>query len=172
MPLKHRLEELRADLTAGWRQMRASPGFTFVAVLTLALGIGANSAMFALADAALIRALPFRDPDRLVMVDEWGPQQDSRSRIELLNFREWARQSQTFESMAGVWIPGSGGGATLTAPDGTPESAPAQTVTADFFRVLGASPIAGRTFLPSDETTDSLTIVLSEGFWRRRFAAD
>jgi len=99
-------DEFRADLSFAFRQLRASPGYTFVAMLTLALGIGANSAMFALADAALLRPLPFRDPDRLVIVDEWGPQQAARSRIELLNFREWSRQSRTFESMAAIWIPG------------------------------------------------------------------
>jgi putative ABC transport system permease protein len=166
------LDEFRADVTLAGRQMRVSPGFTLVALVTLALGIGANSAMFALADAALIRALPFRDPERLVIVDEWGPQQHSRSRIELVNFREWARRSERFESMAAVWIPGTGGGATLTGPDGTPEMVSGQTVTADFFNVLGATPIAGRTFLPSDETSAPGVIVLSEGFWRRRFAAD
>ena len=86
--------------------------------------------MFALADAALLRPLPFRDPDRLVIVDEWGPQQAARSRIELLNFREWSRQSRTFESMAAIWIPGTGGGPAMTGADGTPETVPAQSVTA------------------------------------------
>ena len=164
--------EFRADLSFAFRQLKASPGYTLVATLTLALGIGANSAMFALADAALLRPLPFRDPDRLVIVDEWGPQQAARSRIELLNFREWSRQSRTFESMAAIWIPGSGGGPAMTGPDGTPETVPAQSVTASFFDVLGVQPIAGRTFRPEDETTDPSVVVLSEGFWRRRFAAD
>ena len=135
-------------MTFAIRQLKASPGFTLVAALTLALGIGANSAMFALADAALLRPLPFRDPDRLVIVDEWGPQQQARSRIELLNFREWASQSRTFESMAAIWIPGTGGGPTLTGADGTPEIIPGQSVTASFFDVLGVRPIVGRTFLP------------------------
>jgi putative ABC transport system permease protein len=166
------LEELRSDLSLARRQMQASPGFTLVALVTLALGIGANSAMFALADAALIRPLPFREPNRLVIVDEWGPQQQARSRIELLNIREWARQSRTFESMAGVWIPGTGGGATLIGPDGTPEVVPGQTVTASFFDVLGTAPIVGRTFRSSDEIGEPGVVVLSEGFWRRRFAAD
>ena len=165
-------DELKADVRYALRQLRASPGFTLVATLTLALGIGANSAMFALADAALLRPLPFRDPDRLVIVDEWGPQQAARSRIELLNFREWSRQSRTFESMAAIWIPGSGGGPAMTGADGTPETLPAQSVTASFFDVLGVQPIAGRTFRPEDETTSPSVVVLSEGFWRRRFAAD
>jgi putative ABC transport system permease protein len=162
----------RTDLRFAVRQLKASPGFTLVAALTLALGVGANSAMFALADAALFRALPFRDPERLVIVDEWGPQQQARSRIELLNFREWATRSRTFESMAAIWIPGTGGGPTLTGADGTPEIVPGQTVTASFFDVLGVMPILGRTFLPEDETADPTVAVLSEGFWRRRFAAD
>ena len=165
-------DEFRTDVRYAIRQLRAAPGFTLVATLTLALGIGANSAMFALADAALFRPLPFHDPDRLVIVDEWGPQQQARSRIELLNFREWATESRTFESMAAVWIPGTGGGPTLTGADGTPEIIPGQSVTASFFDVLGVRAIAGRTFLPTDETTDPTVAVLSEGFWRRRFAGD
>ena len=172
MRLTQWLDELRSDVRYAVRQLRASPGFTLVATLTLALGIGANSAMFALADAALLRPLPFRDPDRLVIVDEWGPQQAARSRVELLNFREWAGQSRTFESMAAIWIPGSGGGPAMTGADGTPETLPAQSVTASFFDVLGVRPIAGRTFRPEDETTNPSVVVLSEGFWRRRFAAD
>jgi putative ABC transport system permease protein len=166
------IDELRGDVRYAFRQLRGAPGFTLVATLTLALGIGANSAMFALADAALLRPLPFRDPDRLVIVDEWGPQQAARSRVELLNFREWVNQSRTFESMAAIWIPGSGGGPAMTGADGTPEIVPAQTVTAGFFDVLGIQPIAGRTFRAEDETTDPSVVVMSEGFWRRRFAAD
>jgi putative ABC transport system permease protein len=172
MRLTQWLDELRTDVRYAIRQLRVAPGFTVVATLTLALGIGANSAMFALADAALFRPLPFHDPDRLVIVDEWGPQEQARSRVELLNFREWAPQSRTFESMAAVWIPGPGGGPTLTGADGTPEVIPGQSVTTSFFDVLGVKPIVGRTFLPTDEATDPAVAVLSEGFWRRRFAGD
>jgi putative ABC transport system permease protein len=172
MRLSQWLDECRTDVRYAMRQLRAAPGFAVVATLTLALGIGANSAMFALADAVLFRPLPFRDADRLVIVDEWGPQQQARSRIELLNFREWSTESRTFESMAAVWIPGTGGGPTLTGADGTPEIIPGQSVTASFFDVLGVNAIAGRTFRPTDETTDPTVAVLSEGFWRRRCAAD
>jgi putative ABC transport system permease protein len=172
MRLTQWLEEFGTDVKYALRQLKAAPGFTLVAIVTLALGIGANSAMFALADAALLRPLPFGDPDRLVIVDEWGPQQQARSRIELLNFREWATQNRTFESMGAIWIPGTGGGPTLTGADGTPEIIPGQSVTASFFDVLGVRPVAGRTFLAQDETSDPNVVVLSEGFWRRRFAAD
>jgi putative ABC transport system permease protein len=172
MRLTQWLDEFLNDGKYAMRQLRASPGFALVAALTLALGIGANSAMFALADAALFRPLPFPDPERLVIVDEWGPQQQARSRIELVNFREWAKQSRTFESMAAIWIPGSGGGPTIPGADGTPEVIPSQSVTAGFFDVLGATPLAGRTFRPEDETADPAVVVLSEGFWRRRFASD
>ena len=173
MRLTQWFEEFTSDVTFAVRQLKRAPGFTVVAALTLALGIGANSAMFALADAALFRPLPFRDPDRLVIVDEWGPQQQARSRIELLNFREWATQSRTFESMAAVWIPGTGGGPTLTGPDGTPEIIPGQSVTASFFDVLGVRPILGRTFRPEDATPGApAVVVLGEGVWRTRFGAD
>ena len=172
MRLTQWMNEFSTDVAYALRQLKAAPGFALVAILTLALGIGANSAMFALADAALLRPLPFHDPDRLVIVDEWGPQQQARSRVELLNFREWATQNRTFESMAAVWIPGTGGGPTMTGADGTPEIIPAQTVTAAFFDVLGVRPIAGRTFLPADDAVNPSVVVLSEGFWRRRFAAD
>ncbi|HVQ16065.1 MAG TPA: ADOP family duplicated permease [Vicinamibacterales bacterium] len=172
MRLTRWIHEFGTDVSYALRQLKASPGFTLVATITLALGIGANSAMFALADAALFRPLPFRDADRLVIVDEWGPQQAARSRIEWLNFHEWATRSRTFESMAAIWIPGSGGGPAMTGADGTPETVPAQSVTSAFFDVLGVRPIAGRTFRPEDETTTPSVVVMSEGFWRRRFAAD
>ena len=173
MRLKQWFEEFRGDVSYAIRQLRASPGFTLVATLTLALGIGANSAMFALADAALFRPLPFRDPDRLVIVDEWGPQQAARSRIELLNFREWAKQSRTFESMAAIWIPGTGGGPTLTGADGTPEIVPGQIGHAPRSSTFSASGrfSAERSCRRTRQQT-RVSSVLSEGFWRRRFAAD
>jgi putative ABC transport system permease protein len=172
MRLTQRLEDVRHDVRFAFRQLRRAPGFTLVAVLTLALGIGANSAMFALADATLFRPLPFPDGERLVFVQEWGPQQSGRSRVELLNLREWASQSRTFEALAGIWIPASGGGPTLIGSNGTPEMLPSQTVTSGFFEVLGVRPVAGRTFLPSDESMQADVVVFSERLWRTRFAAD
>ena len=172
MRLVQWFQELTSDVRFAWRQLRAAPGFALVAALTLALGIGANSAIFALADATVLRPLPFPNPDRLVLIDEWGPQQGGRSRIELLNLDEWERQSRTFESLTALWIPASGGGPTLIGPDGTPEMVSAQQVTPRFFDVFGVRPILGRTFRPDDAVEQPDAIVISETFWRQRLDAD
>jgi putative ABC transport system permease protein len=172
MRLMQWLEEIWTDVRFAIRQMRCAPGFTVVAVLTLALGIGANSAIFALADAVILRPLPFPHADRLMTVEEWGPQQGGRSRIELLNFHEWRHQSRTFDAMAAAWVPAEGGGPVMTGLDGAAETVSAQTVTPQFFDVLGVAPIMGRTFADTDDSTDPRVIVLSEGFWKRRFGGD
>ena len=161
------LEEIRDDAAGALRQMRASPGFTFVAALTLALGIGANSAIFALADATFLRPLPFAQPqDRLAMIWERYPN-GYLSPVTPLDYNDWADQNQTFDAMAAF----SGALVTLNDPDSAPEQITAQAVTVRFFDVLGVTPIAGRTFLPSDAATPNV-LVLSEGLWRRRFGAD
>jgi len=165
-------EACASDLRLALRQMRRAPLFTLVAASTLALGIGANSAIFALADATLLRPLPFRQPDQLVLIDEHGSQQTGRSRVELLNFRDWIERTRSFEMMAAAWLPAGDGGPTTTARDGTAETVRAQTVTSQFFDVLGVAPIVGRTFRRDDESPDPSVVVLSEGFWRRRFASD
>jgi putative ABC transport system permease protein len=172
MRLTRFVDELRQDVTGALRQMRAAPGFTAVVTLTLALGIGANSAIFALADAVLLRPLPYPSGDRLVFIDEHGPQQGGRSRIELLNFDEWRTQNRTFETMAAIWIPAGGGGRTLIGTDGTPEMISSQTVTPQYFDVFGVAPILGRTFRPDDPTSQPDAVVMSESIWRRRFASD
>jgi putative ABC transport system permease protein len=161
------LDELQGDVVGAFRQMRASRGFTVVAALTLALGIGVNSAIFALADATFLRPLPFTQPhDRLVMVWEIA-QAGVPQTTTPLDYFDWAEQNQTFDTMAAF----VGGVVTMRGPDGSPELIPSQSVDTQFFDVLGVSPIAGRTFLPSDAAAPS-TVVLSEGVWRRRFAAD
>jgi putative ABC transport system permease protein len=160
------LEELRDDVAGAFRQMRASPGFTAVAALTLALGIGANSAIFALADATFLRPLPFSTPqDRLVMIWERVPI-GNLAMTTPLDHRDWAEQNRTFDAMAGFVA----SGATMAGPDGTPELLTIQRVGVRFFDILGVTPIAGRTFVPSDDMTP--VVVLGEGFWRRRFGAD
>jgi putative ABC transport system permease protein len=161
------IEELTDDVTFALRQLRRSPGFTLVAALTLALGIGANSAMFALADATLLRPFPFPEPDRLVMVFEKF-RAFPRTAVASLNFRDWRDRNRTFQSMAAVFTYPR----RIAAPDGTVEEILSQQVTTEFFDVLGIKPIAGRTFLPTDEALPPNVVVLSEGYWRTRFGGD
>ena len=172
MPVNARLDAVATDLRFALQTMRRAPLFTLVAASTLALGIGANGAMFALADSALLRPLPFKDAERLVVVNEYGPQQAGRSRIELLNFQEWTRQVRSLEAMAAAWLPAGEGGGTLTDANGVSETVATQSVTPQFFDVLGVRPVAGRTFTPADDSPNPRVVVLSEGFWRRRLGAD
>jgi putative ABC transport system permease protein len=163
------MQTLWRDLRFATRMLRKQPGFAAATILTLALGIGANSAMFSLVDAALLRPLPFRDPDRLVVL--WERTETSRrDRVAPLNLIDWNKRNRTFDGMAG-FVPNVGG-MVLSMPDGTPETVSRQWVTYDFFDVLGVNPVAGRTFLPSDDTSRSQIVVLSEAFWRDRFNAD
>ncbi|HLG58822.1 MAG TPA: ABC transporter permease [Vicinamibacterales bacterium] len=168
MRLTQVIEELRDDVKFALRQMRAAPAFALVAVITLALGIGANSAMFALADATFLRPLPFAGPaDRLVMV--WERRTNGfTSTASPLEFREWNEQNRSFETMASI----AAGGMTMRGADGSPEPVRGQVVTVGFFDVLGVTPIAGRTFLPADLSPAPAVVVVSEGLWRRRFGAD
>jgi putative ABC transport system permease protein len=169
MRTTHWLEELRDDARFAIRQLRGSPAFTCIAVITLALGIGANSALFALVDATLLRPLPFRQPDRLVMVwEKTGT--SSRGAVSPLNLQDWGERSQTIE-VAGGLIPGFTGGMVMSGADGIAETVPRQWVTARFFEVLGVQPVVGRTFIASDEQKPSV-VVLSEGLWRTRFGSD
>jgi putative ABC transport system permease protein len=161
------LEECRDDVRFAVRQMRSAPGFALVAVLTLALGIGANSAIFALADAILLRPLPFTAPDRLMAV--WERRGDiPRVPINPADFADWSERNRTFESMA-AFLPST---RSLTGSDGVAEVVPGQAVTPRFFDLLGVKPIAGRTFVPADETDTPRSVVLSEGFWQSRFGGD
>jgi putative ABC transport system permease protein len=163
------LSEFLHDLRFAFRQLRAAPGFAIVAVLSLGLGIGANSALFALVDATLLRPLPFHEPDRIVMLWEQSPS-SPRGRVSPLNLLDWSERSQTIESAAG-FIPGFGGGMVMAGLDGMAETVPRQWVTVRFFDVLGVNAIAGRTFLPSDEKAANV-VVMSEGLWRARLAGD
>ena len=169
MRLTQWLEELRGDVRFAVRQLKASPAFTFVAAITLALGIGANGAIFSLVDAALLRPLPLPEPERLAIVFEQSDMVP-RGPVSPLNMLDWNDRSRTFEKLAG-YIPGVGS-MVMAGANGTSEGVPRQWVTSGVFDVLGVRPIAGRTFLPSDDTQEINAVVLSEGFWRNRFGAD
>ncbi len=170
MRLTERLEEVSSDVRLAVRQLIAAPGFTSVAALTLALGIGVNSAIFALADAALIRPLPFGQAERLVMLWERTPA-SPKTGVSPLNMRDWSLQSRSFDGIAYVQR-GMGGGPLLTAPDGSIETAERQSTSANFFDVLNVTPLVGRTFKPEDDGPSPRLVLLGEAVWRRRFNAD
>jgi putative ABC transport system permease protein len=149
------------------RQLRRAPGFAIVAVITLALGIGANTAMFALADATLLRPLPFQDPDRLVVIWE-RTAAFARGATSPPTFRDWSDRNRTFESMASIFV----NGRNMTGADGNVELVPAQTVSQPFFDLLGIRAIAGRTFQASDVVPEPRVVVLGETFWRTRYGGE
>ena len=162
-------EELRDDVKFAFRQLRAAPVFTAIAVTTLALGIGANSAIFALVDATLLRPLPYANPDRLVTIWE-TTDANPRSFASPPNMLDWNTRSRTFEKIAG-FMPNVGG-MVMAGRDGNAETVSRQWVTAGIFDVLGVKPIAGRTFFPEDEEKRLNVIVISESFWESRFNRD
>ncbi|HEX5110932.1 MAG TPA: ABC transporter permease [Vicinamibacterales bacterium] len=168
MHLTQWLDERRTDARFALRQLRRAPGFALVAVLTLALGIGANSAVFALADATFLRDLPFTQPDdRLVMVSESrGPA--ASNKVAPGDYIDWRDQNTTLASIAAMdWtLP------TMAGPDGAPEQVLAQMVTAGFFDVFGVTPLVGRTFQASDVTPSPQVVVVGERYWRDRLGAD
>jgi putative ABC transport system permease protein len=161
-------ETLAQDLRYGWRLLCRSPGFTTAAVLILALGIGATSAIFSLVDAALLRPLPYRDPARIVAIWERAPR-FARAPVAPLTFLEWSEQSRSFDVMAAAT---GVGGVMLDAGKGDVDSAPAFSVTPRFFDVFGVVPIAGRFFVDDDSTQQRNAAIVSERLWRGRFGAD
>ena len=155
------------DLRYGLRMLRKNPGFTFVAALTLALGIGANAAIFSVVNAVLLRALPYRDPDRLVMLGYYRARalNDFATGAEFL---EWRDQAKSFEQIAAYRFDT----ADLTE-NGEPERLNAGYVSADLFATLGVAPAVGRSFIPAEDAIGGAqAVILSDEFWRRRFGAD
>src|SRR5712672_2741028 len=138
-----RVENLIEDIRYGLRVLRKSPGFTAVAVLTLALGIGANSAIFSVVNAVLFQPLPFRDPGRLTVVWHTPPQKSfpgvTKFVVSPANYLDWRDQNHVFEQMSAVGF----GNFNLTGM-GQPESVEGRAVSADFFSLLGVQPVLGR----------------------------
>jgi hypothetical protein len=136
------VDGLVQDLRYGLRMLRKSPGFTAVAVLTLALGISANAAIFSVVDAVLLRPLPFPDPARLMRIWECAPSRGYfRNVVNPLNFLDWRDHAKSFESMAAVL----GGVMTNLNAQGEPIAVPGMQVSPEFFSILGVTPILGRT---------------------------
>ncbi|HEX8091869.1 MAG TPA: ABC transporter permease [Blastocatellia bacterium] len=163
------IEDLAQDLRYGLRVLAKSPVFTAVAMLTLALGIGANTAIFSVVNELLPRPLPFRDAERLVMLWENNPNLDAgQNPTSRANFRAWREQSSSFDGMAAF----SDQRLNLTG-DGEPEEISVQLATPELFQVLGVEPILGRAMTEEDGRAGAPRVaVLSYGIWQRRFGGD
>lgn len=163
------METLLKDIRYGLRSLLKHPGFTCIAVLTLALGIGANTAIFSVVNAVLLRELPFREPDRLVMV--WEDASFAgfpRNTPAPANYADWKAQNQVFEDMATF----DDRSFNLTG-DGEPEKVQAYGVTANFFGLLGIKPVLGRAILPEDDKPEANKVVmLSYSLWQRRYGGE
>jgi putative ABC transport system permease protein len=163
------METLYQDLRYGIRMLVKNPGFTIVAVITMALGIGANTALFSVVNGVLLKSLPFKDPDRLVFAMETNakfPPPGIGS--STLNYRDWKEQNQSFETLSAR----QSFTANLTSSD-QPERIQGEKVTWDYFTALGVTPLAGRTFTPEEDRPGGTPVILlAEGLWRRRFGSD
>jgi putative ABC transport system permease protein len=163
------IEDLWQDLRFGARMLRRSPSFTVAAVLALALGIGANTAIFSVVNTVLLRPLPYQDPDRLAMVwEESALQGFPRNSVSAANYIDWRAQNQVFEDMAIIGRMNFN----LTG-EGEPERIDGRRVSANFFPLLGVKPHLGRAFLPEeDQPGNSRVVIMSYGLWQRRFGSD
>src|SRR5436309_649581 len=157
------------DFRFAFRQLIKSPGFTFLAVLTLALGIGLNTAIFSLINDLFLRGLPFKEPQRVLHItagDKSRTGDDINLPIGAPRFMHYRDGQTVFSGFAGE----NGIAATLTGL-GDPVQLPVFKVTANYFDVLGVKPIRGRTFLPGEEEGADVAVI-SENFWRKRLGSD
>jgi hypothetical protein len=164
------MQTLWQDLRYGARRLLQQPGFTAVAALTLALGIGANAAIFSVVNGVLLRPLPYKEPERLMMI--WEANDRVRNNpVSHQNFTDWRARQQSFEffsAFSGRW----GGPETVTGGS-EPERAYVVSVYRDFFSVLGVAPIVGRVFLPEESQPGATPVaVVSYGFWQRRLGGN
>jgi len=167
------LESLARDLSFSLRTLRRTPGFTVIAILVMALGIGANVALFTVVRGVLLQPLPFQDPDRLVMLYESGLHENDTVAYNTVSggmYAEWKKQNQSFSSLAlarGSRVGLSGSGGQL------PEKLGSAELSWDLLRTLGVQPALGRDFSQADDSpAASATVLLSWGLWKRRFGGD
>lgn len=162
------LGDVFQDLRYGLRMLAKNPSFTIIAVLALALGIGANTAIFSVVNTVLLRPLPFRNPNRLVVVWENAAHLGfPKNTPSPANFLDWREQAKTFDGMA-AFAPRSFN----LIGVGEPERLDGRRVSANLFDLLGVRPIIGRSFVPEEDKPGSRVVLLSEGLWRRRFGGD
>lgn len=166
------VEDLLRDLSHGVRQLRRNPGFTAVAVITLALGIGATTAIFSIVNSVLLQPLPYRNPSRLVMVYHVPPAKSfpgmTRFAVSPANYLDWRRQNRVFDPIAIYGFRGM----TLNGRE-KPEAVRTAKVSAGFFSVLGIAPEVGRTFAPEEEQpAHANEVILGSAFWHAHFGSN
>ncbi len=161
------MEELLSNLRFGFRMIRKSPGFATVAILTLALGIGANTAIFSFVDAVLLKPLPYPHAEQIVQIWEKPPGYD-RNGVSTMNFLDWKHQNTVFSAVAAE----TGGSVTLSG-SGEPVQLRGSRVSAPYFQIFGIQPALGRTFAPDeDQPGKEQVVVLSHRIWQSRFGSD
>jgi putative ABC transport system permease protein len=162
------MQTLLQDLRYAARMLMKRPGFTLVAVIALALGIGANTAIFSVINSILLRPLAYRDPAALVVINHDYPKINLKASVSAIGYTHYRDNAKSFESVAAL----TGGSFNLTG-GGDPERLNGSPVTHNFFSALGASPALGRVFLPEeDQPGKNKVVVLSHAFWQRRFGGD
>jgi predicted permease len=158
------LKSLPQDLRYGSRVLVKSPGFSLIAILTLALGIGANTAIFSVVNGVLLNPLPFHDPHQLVSMFQEMPNFKNGS-ISYLNFTDWRRMNTTFAAMAAYRSTGFN-----LSGNGEPERLHGEMISAGFFEILGVNPVMGRTFTTDEDRLGANpTVMITEGLWQRKF---
>ena len=162
------MESLIKDIRYGIRSLLKRPGFTAIAVITLALGIGANTTLFSFVNGILLRPLPYRDPGQLVILDETSPKQGIKSfAVSYPNFLDWREQNHVFEDIA-AYQPNS----SSVVGAGEPEQIPGARISYSLFELLGVAPQLGRTMTAEEDRPETNNVVLiSHSLWQRRFAS-
>src|SRR5262245_50659585 len=162
------MQTLWQDLRFGFRTLTRKPGFTIVAVIALALGIGANTAIFSVVNSVLLRPLAYQDPEALVVINHDYPKINLKASVSAIGYTHYRDNAKSFESVVAM----TGGGFNLTG-GGDPEQVNGSRITYNFFSALGAEARLGRVFLPEeDQPGRNKVVVLSHGFWQRRFGGD
>ena len=166
------IESVWQDVRYAARTLIKSPGFTATALLSLALGIGLNTAIFSAINAVLLRPLPYKDPERIVYIGQTSPGESNPWGINPVNFLEWEKQNHVFDAMAAVFPFHHNFGRYVLIVGGEPLPIKSLRVSANFFEVVGVQPMLGRGFLPEEDKSGSRVVVLSHGLWRRQFGSD
>jgi putative ABC transport system permease protein len=163
------MNTLLQDLRYGIRMLIKNPGFALVAVIALALGIGANAAIFSVVNTVLLRPVPYEDPDRLMVLTENQPPKFPEFSIAPGNFIDWQKQNTVFERLVAI----NGTAFNLVGEGAEPERLRGARVSAGLFEMLGVNPVHGRTFLEEeDQPGRENVVIVSSGLWKRRFSAD